>query len=206
VTPPQPWVSGQALTILATVAPLAPGTGTPTGTVTFYNGSTKLGSGTLNKAATDQTTFVAKLPAQRPTPSLPSTRGHELQHQHDHERHRARRAGTDHHRPAVLEEPSVNGQPVTFTATVTVKSPGSGTPTGQVTFTNGSTTLGNRYPRGQRRRHLRHEHALGRCAHTITATYGGDANDAASLPSTALSQVVNADRPTRPSPHRPTPR
>jgi len=63
VTPPQPWVSGQALTILATVAPLAPGTGTPTGTVTFYNGSTKLGSGTLNKAATDQTTFVAKLPA-----------------------------------------------------------------------------------------------------------------------------------------------
>jgi N-acetylneuraminic acid mutarotase len=38
---------GQNVTFTATVAPIAPGAGTPTGTVTFYDGSTPLGTGTL---------------------------------------------------------------------------------------------------------------------------------------------------------------
>src|SRR5207244_607253 len=38
--------------------------------------------------------------------------------------------------------PSVFGQPVTFTATVTAVPPGTGTPTGTVTFAEGTTTLG----------------------------------------------------------------
>lgn len=37
-----------ALTLTATVAPAAPGGGTPTGTVTFYNGKKALGTATLN--------------------------------------------------------------------------------------------------------------------------------------------------------------
>src|SRR5262249_44379944 len=37
--------------------------------------------------------------------------------------------------------PSVFGQSVTFTATVSAASPGSGTPTGTVTFEDGGTTL-----------------------------------------------------------------
>ena len=194
VTPPQPWVSGQALTILATVAPLAPGTGTPTGTVTFYNGSTKLGSGTLNKAATDQTTFVAKLPAAA-TNSLTAVYAGDTNYNTS--------TTTNVIEPVapaqtttVLQSsknPSVNGQPVTFTATVTVKSPGSGTPTGQVTFTNGSTTLGTGTLGANGVATYATSTLSVGAAHTITATYGGDANDAASLPSTALSQVVNAD-------------
>ena len=194
VTPPQPWVSGQALTILATVAPLAPGTGTPTGTVTFYNGSTKLGSGTLNKAATDQTTFVAKLPATA-TNSLTAVYAGDTNYNTS--------TTTNVIEPVapaqtttVLQSsknPSVNGQPVTFTATVTVKSPGSGTPTGQVTFTNGSTTLGTGTLGANGVATYATSTLSVGAAHTITATYGGDANDAASLPSTALSQVVNAD-------------
>ena len=194
VTPPQPWVSGQALTILATVAPLAPGTGTPPGTVTFYNGSTKLGSGTLNKAATDQTTFVAKLPAAA-TNSLTAVYAGDTNYNTS--------TTTNVIEPVapaqtttVLQSsknPSVNGQPVTFTATVTVKSPGSGTPTGQVTFTNGSTTLGTGTLGANGVATYATSTLSVGAAHTITATYGGDANDAASLPSTALSQVVNAD-------------
>src|SRR5439155_97659 len=39
-------------------------------------------------------------------------------------------------------QPSVFGQPVTFTATMAAKSPGAGTPTGTVTFKDGSSTLG----------------------------------------------------------------
>src|SRR5207247_1138426 len=38
--------------------------------------------------------------------------------------------------------PSVSGQPVTFTATVKAKTSGAGTPTGTVTFRDGPTTLG----------------------------------------------------------------
>ncbi|HZY90496.1 MAG TPA: Ig-like domain repeat protein, partial [Gemmataceae bacterium] len=41
---------GQNVTFTATVAAVAPGGGTPTGTVTFYDGSTALGAGTLQVA------------------------------------------------------------------------------------------------------------------------------------------------------------
>src|SRR5262249_38687888 len=41
-------VYGQTVTFTATVAPWLPGAGTPTGTVTFMDGSTILGTGTLN--------------------------------------------------------------------------------------------------------------------------------------------------------------
>jgi len=42
-----PSVFGQSVTFTATVAAVAPGSGTPTGTVTFKNGGTVFGSGTL---------------------------------------------------------------------------------------------------------------------------------------------------------------
>ena len=38
---------GQSITLTATISPAAPGTGTPTGTVTFWNGTTNLGTVTL---------------------------------------------------------------------------------------------------------------------------------------------------------------
>ena len=53
--------SGQAVTFTATVTPAAPGAGTPTGTVSFYNGSKLLGTGTVNASgvATFQTASLA---------------------------------------------------------------------------------------------------------------------------------------------------
>ena len=41
-------VYGQSLTFTATVSPVAPATGLPSGSVTFKDGSTTLGTGTLN--------------------------------------------------------------------------------------------------------------------------------------------------------------
>jgi len=41
-----------------------------------------------------------------------------------------------------VPNPSVYGQAVIFTATVTVTAPGVGLPTGVVTFTDGTTELG----------------------------------------------------------------
>jgi hypothetical protein len=40
-------VFGQAKTLTATVAAVPPGAGTPTGTVSFFDGATLLGTGTL---------------------------------------------------------------------------------------------------------------------------------------------------------------
>jgi hypothetical protein len=50
-----PSVYGQSVTFTATVNPVAPGAGTRTGTVTFKDGATVLGTGTLN--ASGQATF-----------------------------------------------------------------------------------------------------------------------------------------------------
>ncbi|MDV9203095.1 Ig-like domain-containing protein, partial [Streptomyces sp. Wh19] len=45
---PDPSVFGEVKTLTATVAAVAPGAGTPTGTVDFFDGATLLGTGTLS--------------------------------------------------------------------------------------------------------------------------------------------------------------
>ena len=59
---PNPSTSGATVTFTATVAAVAPGVGTPTGTVTFMDGATELGTGTLNssKKATFATASLAE--------------------------------------------------------------------------------------------------------------------------------------------------
>jgi hypothetical protein len=85
--------------------------------------------------------------------------------------------------------PSVFGQSVTFTATVTANPPGSGTPTSTVTFKDGSTTLATRTLDGAGRA-IFATSALTVGAHSITAVYGGDASFNGSS-SNALTQTVN---------------
>ena len=51
-----PSASGQSVTFTATVADVAPGVGTPTGTVTFKDGATTIGTGTLSAGVTTFTT------------------------------------------------------------------------------------------------------------------------------------------------------
>src|SRR5439155_10261216 len=55
-----PSVSGQPVTFTATVKARSSGAGTPTGTVTFKDGPSTLGTGTLN--ASSQATFVTSTP------------------------------------------------------------------------------------------------------------------------------------------------
>jgi hypothetical protein len=69
--------------------------------------------------------------------------------------------------------PSVYGQSVTFTATVSPDGSGIGTPTGIVTFRDGTTSLGTRTLSGGIASLT--ISTLGAGSHAITATYGGDA-------------------------------
>jgi Bacterial Ig-like domain (group 3)/FG-GAP-like repeat/FG-GAP repeat len=82
--------------------------------------------------------------------------------------------------------PSVAGQAVTFTAAVT--SSASGTPTGTVTFLDGTTSLGTGTLASGSATFQTSSLTAG--THSITASYSGDTNFKAST-STALSQVVD---------------
>jgi uncharacterized repeat protein (TIGR01451 family) len=83
-------------------------------------------------------------------------------------------------------DPSVYGQSVTFTATVAPTS-GSGTPTGTVTFTDGSTTLGTSGLSAGKATLT--TSSLSVASHTIGAAYSGDGTF---LPSSgSLTQTVN---------------
>src|SRR5258706_15289618 len=88
--------------------------------------------------------------------------------------------------------PSCSGQSVTFTATVS-KTGGPGTPTGTVTFKDGSTTMGTGTLSGSGGTVTAtfSTSSLTVATHSITAVYGGDGNFTGST-SSAISQVVNA--------------
>jgi hypothetical protein len=89
---------------------------------------------------------------------------------------------------ASSSNPSVFGQPVTFTATVTGQ--GSVTPTGTVTFYNSTATLGTGTLNGSGvATYTTSSLAAGQ--YLMTATYGGDASNFGSS-SSVLTQVVNA--------------
>ncbi|MDV9203199.1 Ig-like domain-containing protein, partial [Streptomyces sp. Wh19] len=53
---PDPSVFGEVKTLTATVAVVAPGAGTPGGTVDFFDGATLLGTGTLSGGVATFTT------------------------------------------------------------------------------------------------------------------------------------------------------
>lgn len=135
-----PTVHGEAVTLTAAVTVDAPGAGTPTGTVRFFEGVTLLGTATL---AADGTTSLALGALSTGTHSITAT--------YDGDSRRNSSAGTYDHvvNPAgtslgldVTTGPIVAGQAVTLTATVGVVAPGAGSPTGTVTFTDGVTVLG----------------------------------------------------------------
>jgi Bacterial Ig-like domain (group 3) len=143
---PNPSVFGQPVTFSATVSAVAPATGTPTGVVTFKEGVTVLGSATLvHGTATFSTNTLA-------------VGNHVISAQYNGDSQFVSSAGNDAAHPEVVQKdntktavtsspnPSVHGAPVTFTATVTALTPGSGAATGKVifedTFNAVTTTLG----------------------------------------------------------------
>ena len=85
--------------------------------------------------------------------------------------------------------PSVSGQPVTFTATVKAKTAGAGIPTGTVTFKDGPSTLGTATLNGSGQATFTTS-TLAAGSHSITASYGGDANFKGST-SPKFTQTVN---------------
>ncbi|HWE02045.1 MAG TPA: Ig-like domain repeat protein [Tepidisphaeraceae bacterium] len=183
-----PSVAGQSVTLTATVSPVAPGSGTPTGNVKFMDGSTTLATVALVSGKATYTT------------SMHSVGSHAITAAYLDDANFAASASAaltqvvnrDATTTAVTSSatPSVAGQSVTLTATVSPVAPGSGTPTGNVKFMDGSTTLATVALSSGKATFTTSMHSVG--THTIKAVYADDANFAAST-SAALTQVVTRD-------------
>jgi outer membrane protein assembly factor BamB len=191
-----PATYGKSVKLTATVTAKTGGI-IPAGAVNFYNGNTFLGSSKLNTsgittlttttlpAGTDHLMAVysglgnaAGSPAG-PLQGMPSTSN----------------SVTETVNPAATTttlasslNPSTAGQSVTITATVANGS--KNIPTGTVTFKDGTTTLSTGKVSSSGTATFTTS-TLAAGTHQITASYGGDANDKASV-SKAVAQVVNS--------------
>jgi trimeric autotransporter adhesin len=138
---PNPAVTGQTVTLTATVASGVGGAGTPTGTVEFENGSTEIGtvnlsggvgSLTISTLAVGDNSITATYSGDAnfvTSASTPTTVT-------------VNEAATTSTVTITPAAPTL-GQSVTLTATVVVNSPGAGSPTGSVQFLDGATSIGS---------------------------------------------------------------
>ena len=182
-----PSIAGGPVVLTSTVV----GTGgTATGTVTFFDGaggaSTIVGSGALNaKGIAIFTTSTLSVGQHTLTAVYggdskdnASTSGVLIQ---------TVQSATSSTTVASSTNPSAFGTGVTFTASIVTNG---GTATGTVTFSDGSTVFGTApLIAGQA---VFNTSTLTLGAHSITATYGGDANNSASRSQTVVQQVVQA--------------
>jgi hypothetical protein len=177
---------GQSVTFTATVT--GGGSGTPTGTVTFYDGGTSLGSGTLNAAA--QATFTTSALGGG-MHSITATYGGDVTFSGSKSPAIIQTVSVGASSTAVASSanPSSFSTAVTLTATVTAVAPAFGTPTGTVTFEDGAATLGMGTLSGGQATFTSSSLSIGN--HMITVVYGGDNNFAGST-SAALTQTVTA--------------
>ena len=130
---------GQSVTFTATVAAAAPGSGTPTGTVVFYDDSTALGPATLTNGTAILTTAALVAGSY----SITAQYGGDANFTGSTSAAVTQVVNQDGSTTIVTSSlnPSISSQPVTLTATVSASAPGSGTPTGSVTFYDSSYAI-----------------------------------------------------------------
>ncbi|MBK9607089.1 MAG: Ig-like domain repeat protein [Betaproteobacteria bacterium] len=184
---PNPSVFGQNVTLTATVAVVAPGAGVPTGTVNFFDGITNIGNSPLVAGVATLNTAALAVNAHMLTAqyagdvnfnvSTSNTVGHTVN-----------KAASNTALGSSLN-PSLEGQAVTFTATVTAVAPGAGIPGGTVQFMDGATPLGGPVALVAGVATI-NTSALLPGVHSMSVTYGGDAsfNGSSSAP---LVQTIN---------------
>jgi RHS repeat-associated protein len=187
-------VYGQTVSLTVTVSANAPGSGTPTGAVTILVGTTILGTGTLKNGVV---TFSA--PASQ-VGSFPVTASYGGDSNFISS---SAKVGETVSRDATTTtltssaNPSAYGQAVTFTATVTAGAPGSGIPTGTVTFKDGTVVLGTGTLTSHGQATLTIS-TLKAGKHYIRAVYASDAHFKVSTSSALVQQVNKATAPFDP--------
>ena len=176
-----PSTYGQSVTLRATVTSTAPST--PTGTVNFKNGTTSLGTATLNSSGVAALT-KANIPAG--TDSITAVYNGDSETAKSISATLMQTVNQTSTTTTVKSSlnPSLLGQSVTFTATVT--SPTT-TPSGSVTLMDGTNVLGTVTLSGNKASYITSTLSTG--SHSIAAVYNGTANIRGST-SSALIQTV----------------
>jgi hypothetical protein len=183
-----PAVFGQSITFTATITT---STGSATGTVTFKDGATTLGTGTLaGNSATFSTSALSVA-----THSITAVYAGDSNYNGSTSSALSQVVNQGSTTTAVVSgtNPSIQGASVTFTATVSVTAPATGTPTGTVTFKDGAATLGTGALSGTSATFSTSSLSAG--THTISVVYGGDTNFTSST-SSNLTQTVNSSSTT----------
>jgi hypothetical protein len=202
-----PAAVGANVTFTATVS--TTGSNPPTGTVTFYNGSTSIGTGTLATVGGAQvaTLTTSSLPAG--SDSITAVYGGDSNNAGSTSSALIEVINGDSTTTALTSSlnPAGDGVQVTFTAKVTTT--GTHVPTGTVSFENGGVIFGSPVTltalNGTQSSAAIITNALPVGTDSITAVYSGDANNAGSTSNT-VSQVIQAPtftfsvEPTTPAP------
>ncbi|HEY3322307.1 MAG TPA: Ig-like domain repeat protein [Planctomycetota bacterium] len=198
-----PSVWGQPVTLSATVTAVLPGVGSPSGSVTFYDGATSLGSAIIVGAVATLPATIALPVGNRPISAVYAGDGN-FNTSIGNLAQTVNKAGTTLGL-ATSVTPSLFGQPVTFTATMAPVAPGAGAITGTVQFLIDGFTYGAPVVLAGGVATAPANAALLVGSHTIDANYSGDGNfkpstntltqvvDKAST-ATAISSSVNASR------------
>jgi hypothetical protein len=185
-----PSLFGELVIFTAAVRAVAPGAGTPTGTVQFKADGAAIGPAAALTGGVGSVS-TAGLPVGRSV----------ITAEYGGDSNFNASAGTLSAGQAVnranttttvssTPNPVGSGHPVTFIATVSAVMPGSGTPGGTVTFLDGGAVLGTGTLDAGGRASLSAS-GLGLGAHSITAEYGGEANFFPSNGSLPTEQTVN---------------
>jgi hypothetical protein len=184
---PNPSYLGQTVNFTATVAAVPPGSGIPTGTVTFKKGSTVLATVTLGSGVASYSTSTLAVGSDTITavysadPNFAASTGSTVQ--------TVQALNVTTTTASASPRPSVFGQSVTFTSTTTS---GAGLPVGTVNFTEGSTVWASNLPVNGAGQASFSTAALSVGSHTLTATFHGATGWADSSGKAAVQTVSKA--------------
>jgi hypothetical protein len=179
-----PSVFGQAVTFTATVSPVSPGAGASTGLITFSVDGVTQASPVLNGSAT--ATFTTASLSVGPHTITATYSGDASFNGSATSLSQVVHKANSNTVLVTAQTPTVFGQAVMFTATVTAQSPSAATPTGGVTFTIDGNPVSSSPLNGDIATYVTSTLAVG--AHVISATYAGDAGFNGSVGS--LNQAV----------------
>jgi hypothetical protein len=169
---PDPSSVGQAVTLTATVKAASPGSGTPTGGVTFMSGTTSLGSANLNSNGVATTTTM-NIPLGTNTITAQYAGDTNFFGSNTTQTQTVTQGTTTVTLTASVTNP-VSSQLVQFTATVAPVSPATTAATGMVNFFADGVSIGSATLSSGKATVSTTTLALG--DHTITADYQGDSN------------------------------
>ncbi len=195
-----PSASGQPVTITATVVGAGGNSPIPSGSVMFIaNAATSLGTAKLNASGVATVTTSSLAVGTTPISAIYSGDSNYNSSNATplNQVVTATTKQTTTVSVSASPNPATTAQSVVLTATVTPAAGSAATPTGSVTFMDGTTTLGTGTLNGTLQASYTTS-TLGAGTHSITAVYGGDTNFTGST-SALLSLAVNAPSMTTPT-------